>query len=232
MSTGVVRVAIVDPMPIFRAGLECILKSEPDFAVVGSCARGSEVIELAAASAVDLVFLELNGVGNGLAIAQELVRMSERRIRVMFLTMSDRHEDVTAALQAGASGYMLKGIAPQVLLQTVRMVNAGETYIMPELAARLLMGGAQRPRPGNRMAPDPNVLDSLTGREREILKELSLGQTNKEIARKLSITEKTVKHYMGRVLQKLCVRNRTEAVVMSQQIVRAKEQGATGAWAA
>lgn len=208
-----VRVLVVDEQPIYRIGIEYVLTNEPEFVVVGSGSTAAEAVSLAQSADAQMVFIDVNVPGGGIRAATEILRRRPRT-RVLFLTASERHEDVTAALQAGASAYMLKGIAPEALIQTLRVILAGETYIMPQLATRLLVSASQKPKANS--GPIAERMQSLTLRERQILKELTEGQTNKEIARKLNIAEKTVKHYMGRVLQKLCVRNRTEAVVLSQ----------------
>lgn len=205
------RIAIVDPQPIFRIGLSEVFSRESDFEVVGSGASAREAVDLVKLHKPDILLLEVNLPGGGLGAAQE-IRRQGGSTRFMFLTCSERQEDVNTALQAGASAYMLKGIAAETLVHTLRMVLSGETYIMPQLATRLLVSASQKQKP----CASAERIDSLTTRERQILQELTGGQTNKEIARKLDITEKTVKHYMGRVLQKLCVRNRTEAVLASQ----------------
>jgi two-component system, NarL family, nitrate/nitrite response regulator NarL len=207
------RVAVVDPQPIFRIGLAEVFGSEPDTEVVGSGGSAQDAIDIVLTRKPDVLFLEVNMPGGGIRAAQE-IRRTGAATRLMFLTCSERHEDVTAALQTGASGYMLKGIAPDVLLQTLRLVLAGETYIMPQLATRLLVSASQK----DAASAGTERIDSLTARERQILSELTEGQTNKEIARKLNLAEKTVKHYMGRVMHKLCVRNRTEAVLASQHV--------------
>jgi two-component system nitrate/nitrite response regulator NarL len=207
------RVVIVDPQPLFRAGLAHVLNREPDFAVVGMGSNSADVLRLLSAEAPDLIFLDIADVGVKTMV--DAIRSAPKPVRVMVLTCSERHEDVTAALRAGASGYMLKSITPETLLQTLRMVNAGEAYVMPKLVASLLTGGGTAKPSVSQSASDAQI-ESLTVRERQILHELAGGQTNKEIARQLQLSEKTVKHYMGRVLQKLCVRNRTEAVIVSQ----------------
>lgn len=186
---------------------------EPDLLVQGAAATAAEAVELAATD-VDMAILDIKIDGCGLKAATQILR-NKPKTQVIFLTASESYEDVQAALQLGAAGYMLKGIAPGTLVQTLRTIMAGETYIMPQLATRLLVSASQ-----NRLATDQSteLLRTLTARERQILGEVRLGQTNKEIARKLGITEKTVKHLMGRVLQKLCVRNRTEAVVLTQKL--------------
>ncbi len=218
-----VRIVIVDEQPLYRVGIEHVLMREPEFLVVATAATAADALRIVSVEEPDMVIMDVQLAGGGINIAQQILRKSPRT-RVLFLTLSERHEDVTAALQAGAAAYMLKGIEPGALVQTLRVILAGETYIMPQLATRLLVTASQKPK--DNQPPVVDRLHSLTSRERQILKELSEGQTNKEIARKLDITEKTVKHYMGRVLQKLCVRNRTEAVVLSQNLKKSEPEAA------
>lgn len=215
-----VRIAIIDEQPLFRAGIEHVLMREHEFLVVGVGATASDALALVLAEEPDMILIDVNIAGGGIKAAAE-IRSKKPRTRVLFLTSSESHEHVTEALRIGAAAYMLKGITAESLLQTLRIILNGETYIMPQLATRLLVSASQKPK--NNSEEMTSRLASLTAREREILKEVSQGQTNKEIARKLDITEKTVKHYMGRVLQKLCVRNRTEAVVMSQRLVAGQD---------
>ena len=129
------------------------------------------------------------------------------------LTASEAEEDVLAALKAGARGYILKGVSARELTKIVRDVYAGEAYVTPTLAASLLseMKGDWR---GQRPATNP--LDELTDRERQILEKVASGLSNKEIAQQVFLTEKTVKHYMTNILQKLQVRNRVEAALLAQ----------------
>ena len=128
------------------------------------------------------------------------------------LTASEREEDVTASLQTGVKGYLLKGTSGPEFLKVVESVYEGESYVSPGLAARLLA------QPQAAVAFEASEQkSSLTGREKEILEQVELGLTNKEIARKLSVSEKTVKHYMTNIMSKLQVRNRVEAVLLSRR---------------
>jgi two-component system, NarL family, nitrate/nitrite response regulator NarL len=205
-----VRVVIIDECPIFRIGLERVLSGDPKFEVVGHCTSAPEALAQLELSDPAVVFLDV--LDEGIKVATEIRRRAPR-VRILFLTNSEQHEHVTGALHAGAAAYMLKGISPDSLMQTLNIVLAGETYIMPRLATKLLVAESQRPVDTQSNA---ERIRSLTARERQILMELSDGQTNKDIAKKLAIAEKTVKHYMGQILQKLAVRNRTQAVIMSQ----------------
>jgi len=210
-----IRTIVIDQQPIFRVGLANVLGQESDFDIVGAGATKAEALRLVDTVDPDLMLIDTDVGGCGITTAIEAKRIARRPLRVMFLTCSESRETVVAALRAGASAYMLKSIRPEILLQTLRMVENGETYVMPALASRLLIGADAM-----RQLDDPT--SALTIREREILKEVSSGQTNKEIARRLNLSEKTIKHHVGRVLQKLSVRNRTEAVIVSRRIADAR----------
>jgi two-component system, NarL family, nitrate/nitrite response regulator NarL len=139
-------------------------------------------------------------------------------IKIIMLTGSEDEDDVLAAMRAGARGYILKGVSANELLRIIRAVAAGEGYVPPGLAASLLaeLTGI---RPTGQMASDP--LDELSERERQILEGVAGGLSNKEIGYQLGLTEKTVKHYMTNILQKLQVRNRVEAALLAQKRARA-----------
>ncbi|MBL8126694.1 MAG: response regulator transcription factor, partial [Chloroflexia bacterium] len=133
-------------------------------------------------------------------------------VKVVMLTVSEAEDDVTAALRAGARAYVLKGVASRELARIIRSVAAGEVYVTPSLAASLLyeLTGGRGP------SVAPNPLDGLTERERQILERVAAGDSNKEIGAQLGVSEKTVKHHMTNILQKLQARNRVEAALMAR----------------
>lgn len=208
------KIAVVDDHPLMRAGIESTLKRDPGFEVVGTGASAEDAIRLAAEHHPDVMLLDVNMPGCGMAAARQISQLNPE-VRVLFLTVSERQEDVVAALEAGARGYILKGISGPDLVRTIHSVTLGETYITPEFAARLLASPIAKPKSADRNQ-DPN--QQLSVREEQILREVSLGLTNKEIAKKLELSEKTIKHYMSGVLQKLSARNRVEAVVASKRL--------------
>jgi two-component system nitrate/nitrite response regulator NarL len=132
------------------------------------------------------------------------------------LTVSEHDDDVLSALQAGARGYILKGVGGEELVGIVRAVNRGESYVSPDLAARLLV----EVRSGNTRDAASDPVAGLTAREEQILKLVSRGLSNKEVGRDLDLREKTIKHYMTNILQKLQVRNRVEAAIMVRERFR------------
>ena len=213
--TASVRIAIVDDHPIVRAGIAYTLGPDPDFELVASGASADDAVRIAATDRPDMMLLDVDMPGGGLEAART-IRPAHPSIRLLFLTVSERHEDVIAALEAGVRGYILKGISGPDLLRTLRSVAAGDTYITPSFATRLLAGPQQKPKI---VTSELDLSRQLSIREIQILKEVARGRTNKEIALSLNLTEKTIKHYMSNALSKLSVRNRMEAVIAAKQFL-------------
>ncbi len=209
------RIAIIDDHPLMRQGIEYTLRREKDFHVIATGGTVDEAVAIAQDHAPDVILLDISLPGCGLAAAKTITA-ANAAIRILILTVSERHEDVSAALKAGARGYILKGIGGSDLVKTIRSVAAGETYITPQFAARLLT------KPTELVDAAADTVGQLSLREQQILTEVSIGLTNKEIAKKLNLSEKTVKHYMSGVLQKLSARNRVEAVVASRRLMAAQ----------
>lgn len=204
-----IRILIADDHPLFREGVAASLASAEDFAVIAQAGSGEEAVELAFELHPDMALLDVNmpGIG-GIAAAG---RIAERLpdVRIMMLTVAEDTESLLAALKAGAHGYVLKGVAAHELRAITRNVAAGEAYVTPALAAEMLTEFS-RPRP-------PDAFAALTVRETGVLELLSQGLTNREIGDRLHLAEKTVKHYMTVILQKLHVRTRTEAALLAVQ---------------
>jgi DNA-binding NarL/FixJ family response regulator len=153
--------------------------------------------------------------GSGFEAATQISRRCPVT-RIVFLTASDDEDHLMKGLKAGGRGYILKGVAARELVQILRSVNAGESYVPPGLAASLLLE-MHEPKPERGAS---GLIDELTTREREILELLAGGMSNKEIGAQLFLSEKTVKHYMTNILQKLQVRNRVEAALLAQKAAR------------
>lgn len=203
------RIGIFDDHPLFRQGVVLTLQAEPDFDIVATGASAQQALQAAERELPDLMLLDVNMPGDGIKAARD-ISYSCPSVKIVMLTVSEDEPHLSAALAAGARGYALKGIGGDSLVQILRSVAAGESYVSPALAARVLKR-MQAPAPAPASAQDQ--LCRLTAREQQILAGLSSGMTNKEIARLLTLSEKTIKHYVTNILQKLQVRNRVEAAL-------------------
>jgi DNA-binding NarL/FixJ family response regulator len=202
--TGVIRVLIADDHPVVRQGIAVLLSVHEDMLVVGEAADGAEAIRLTQAAQPDVVLLDLKLPGvDGLAVLTEL-RERGSPARALVLTSAADHSQVALALQAGAAGFLYKDVDPDALVRAIRSVHDGNTLLAPE-AAGLLGAGQQAPR----------GIAALTAREREVLSLLADGRSNREIARILGVSEKTVKTHVSSVLAKLGVADRTQAAVLA-----------------
>ncbi len=208
-----IRVVVVDDHPLFREGVAGIIHSEADMEVIGQAASADEAIRLAHDLLPDVMLLDIDMPGNGLEAARRIGEVFPV-IRVVLLTVSEAEENLLAAMKAGAKAYILKGVAGRELLRIVRLVMAGESYVPPALAASLL---TEMGKPDAHKHLPSDELAQLTQRETEILELLARGMSNKEIGDKLFLTEKTVKHYVTNILQKLQVHNRVEAALLAQK---------------
>jgi DNA-binding NarL/FixJ family response regulator len=205
-----IRIVIVDDHPLFREGVAATLRAEEGLEVAGEGGSADDALHLATTLLPDLLLLDLNLPGGGMHAARGVAAACPVT-KIVMLTFSEEEADVLSSLKAGARGYILKGVSGRELRRIVRSVHAGEVYITPSLAAGVLVEMAA---PG-RTAHHP--LSDLTPRERQILEGVASGRSNKEIGRDLDLTEKTVKHYMTNILQKLQVRNRVEAALLAQR---------------
>ena len=213
-STNLTRLVIVDDHALFREGLATILSAEDDLEVVGQGGSADEAIHLAKDLSPDIILLDLDMPGGGLKAAKVIsTEMGETKIVV--LTASEEDNNLINSLKIGADAYILKGVAARELLRILRMVIDGESYVPPALAASMLLEmNMSKTNPKKEVE---NPIDSLTGREKEILEGIASGLSNKEIGQKLFLSEKTVKHYITIILQKLQVRNRVEAALRAQR---------------
>lgn len=210
----ITRIVIVDDHALFRDGLATILDAEDDLEVVGQGGSAEEAIQLTKDLTPDIILLDLDMPGGGLnaasVISNEMVET-----KIVVLTASEEDNNLLNALKIGAQAYILKGVAARELLRILRMVIDGENYVPPALAASMLLEmNMSKTHPKKEVE---NPIDSLTGREKEILEGLAKGLSNKEIGENLFLSEKTVKHYITIILQKLQVRNRVEAALLAQK---------------
>ncbi len=204
-----IRILIADDHPLFREGVTHSLISEPGLMVVGEAGSGEEAFEMAADLLPDVLLMDITMPGQGGIAAVGRITAACPTLRVIMLTVSEDEDNLMAALKAGASGYVLKGVAAEDLVRAVRAVAAGNVYISPGLAGSILFEMTNEP-------PD-DPLDELTNRECEVLRLVAEGLTNREIGERLFLAEKTVKHYMSSILQKLQVRSRVEAALLAQR---------------
>lgn len=210
----VIRVVLVDDHPIMREGLVHTFEREPGFEVVGQGETGEEAIHFAETLLPDLIFLDINMPGDGVQAARAISR-SCPAVRIIMLTAHESEHYVVDALRYGASGYVVKGISSEDLIKTAHSIHQGESYVSPALAAKLL-GGRRANVVSMSGGPAQKFVD-LTSREEQILRLVCQGQSNKEIGDTIGLTEKTVKHYMTNILQKLHARNRLEAALIARE---------------
>ena len=206
-----IRIVIADDHPLFRDGVARTLAESGRFAVVGEAASGPEAEDLVRRLRPDLLLLDISMPGGGIATLARVMQM-EAPPRCAMLTVSEEDDDVMQALKAGALGYLLKGVGARDLVAILADLAEGRTYVAPSLAMKVL-AALHAPR----AAKEPTPLDSLTKREEDILRLVAEGKSNKEVARVLDLQEKTVKHYMTAILQKLHARNRTEAALIARE---------------
>jgi len=207
--TAEVTVVVVDDHPMLRSGVIETLNAEDDVAVVGEAGSASEAVSVVKAARPDVVVLDLGIPGGGLTAAREIAN-SGVPTRIAVLTASEEESNLETALELGVRAYMLKGIGGPELVDVVRRVSRGEVYVTPTLAARMLIDkGVER------RGTSPTVGEAaLTERELEVLDLVAEAYSNKEIAARLEISEKTVKHHMTNIMGKLNARNRVEAALM------------------
>jgi DNA-binding NarL/FixJ family response regulator len=211
---AVIRVVVADDHALVRSGFRLILDAQPDIEVVADVADGREAVLAARRHAPDVVLLDIRmPVLDGLAATAQIVTGSTAP-RVLILTTYDTDSYLYEAMRAGASGFLLKDVRPEQLAAAVRTIAAGDALFAPSIIRRLVEEFVHRPPPGAR-APSP--LPSLTARETEVLRELARGRSNAEIGHALYIAEATVKTHVNRILAKLGVRDRVQAVVIAYE---------------
>ena len=209
-----IRVLLADDHRLVRTGFRVILDLEDDITIVGEAADGAEAVALTAERSPDVVLMDVEMPGvDGLEATRRIVAAGGAA-SVLILTTFDRDDYLFAALEAGASGFLLKNSSPESLVEAVRVVARGDALLAPEMTRRVIAAFARPPAP--RTEPGTK-LDELTPREHEVLVALAGGATNAEIAAALHLGETTVKTHVSRVLTKLGARDRTQAVVLAYE---------------
>jgi DNA-binding NarL/FixJ family response regulator len=218
-----IRVVLVDDQELVRTGFRMVLDAQQDMTVVGEAADGLAAVDLARRLPADVMVMDVRMPRlDGVEAARRICQASGRP-RVLMLTTFDLDEYAFAALKAGASGFLLKDVPPQELLFAIRCVHSGEAVVAPSTTRRLI----------DRFVPmlpaddgPPPELGDLTDREREVLIQVAAGLSNAEIAARLFVSEATVKTHVGRILAKLGLRDRVQAVVLAYEsgLVRARQR--------
>jgi DNA-binding NarL/FixJ family response regulator len=227
-----ISIVVADDHEVVRAGFAALLDTQPDFTVLGTAADGAEAVRLCGELAPDVVLMDVRMPGtDGIEATRLLVSGGHESTKVLILTTFDLDEYVFDGLRAGASGFLLKDVTAERLFDAVRVVAAGEALLAPAVTRRLISEFARiRPHEGPREGPRavPAALSALTPRETEVLRLVAEGLSNPEIATRLVVTEETVKTHVSRLLAKLGLRDRTQAVVAAYEsglVVPASQRG-------
>jgi DNA-binding NarL/FixJ family response regulator len=216
---SVIRIGIVDDHPLLREGVANALRKRADFKVLEQGANADEAKSIAMRLQPDVLLMDVNMPGDPFS-AVRFIATEHPQVKVLTLTVSESEEDAYCALEAGARGYLLKGISGPDLVTAIRNVARGDIHITPEFERKLLSNFKRR-------EIEIKKID-LTHREEQVIREVSKGLTNKEVAEKLAISEKTVKYYMTCVMQKLHARNRVEAVTALRRYWESENLGRIG----
>jgi DNA-binding NarL/FixJ family response regulator len=211
-----VRIIVADDQQVVRAGFAALLDTQPDFTVIGTACDGAEAVGLCRELRPDVVLMDVRmPVMDGIEATRQLARLGHEGPRILILTTFDLDQYVYDALRAGASGFLLKDVTAERLFDAVRVVAAGDALLAPAITRRLISEFA-------RLQPQPAVqpaekFATLTPRETEILRLVAAGLSNQEIAARLVVTAETVKTHVSRILSKLGLRDRTQAVVTAYE---------------
>ena len=210
-----IRIVIADDHPLFREGVRLALSIFDDCEVVGECSNADEALATVSEKQPDITLLDIGMPGGGIEAARRIAQQCPH-VRIIMLTVSERESDVINSLEVGATGYVLKGIPGEEFVTVIKSVHQGDIYVSPSLSANArfqekIQNTVERPR------SDPD----LSERETQVLNLVAEGKNNKEIAHRLTLSERTVKRHMTNIMRKLGVRNRVEAAI------KARNQGTT-----
>jgi DNA-binding NarL/FixJ family response regulator len=212
----VIRIIVADDHEVVRTGFAALLDTQPGFTVAGTACDGAEAVRICRDLHPDVVLMDVRMPGmDGIQATRQLTGSGQEGPRILILTTFDLDEYVYDALRAGASGFLLKDVTAERLFDAVRVVAAGEALLAPTVTRRLISQFTRhRPRPD---APPTAVLATLTPRETQVLRLVAEGLSNHEISAQLIVTEETIKTHVSRVLSKLGLRDRTQAVVTAYE---------------
>lgn len=211
-----IKILIVDDQALFREGLNTLLSVQDDFSVVGEAANGEEAIRMAKRHQPDVILMDLRmPILDGVSAVQQL-RNAEVSSKVIILTTFDDDEYVFEGLQAGAVGYLLKDVSSEKLFEAVRAAARGEYFLMPSITTKVMTEFSRLARSVGSI--DHTVKNPLSNREMEILQLIATGASNKEIAKRLVITEGTVKNHVTNILGKLAARDRLHAIIAAKEM--------------
>jgi DNA-binding NarL/FixJ family response regulator len=214
--SSTIRLLVADDHEVVRTGFAGLLDTQPDFTVVGTAADGAEAVRVCREQAPDVVLMDVRMPGmDGIEATRQLTNPSAAgRPRILILTTFDLDEYVYDAIRAGASGFLLKDVTAERLFDAVRVIAAGDALLAPNVTRRLIAEFATLHRPDT---PPTAALAALTPRETQVLRLVAEGLSNPEIAARLVVTEETVKTHVSRMLTKLGLRDRTQAVVAAYE---------------
>jgi two-component system, NarL family, nitrate/nitrite response regulator NarL len=201
-----ITVVVADDHSLFRTGVVQSLALDSAIRVVGEASSGTEALELVREHRPDLILLDISMPGDGIDKIRDLLQLP-RPPRVVMLTVSQQDDDIVRSLEAGAVGYIVKGVTGADLIAAVRQIAAGESFVSPNLALRLVAG----------MKTKTHIATKLSDQEQRALRLVAMGMSNREVGDKLGISEKAVKYRMTRIMKKLNVKNRVEAVLVARQ---------------
>lgn len=208
-----IRVLIADDQALVRGGFRAILSTQPDIDVVAEAGNGAEAVDLVGATAPDVVLMDVRMPElNGIEATRRITSAGQHHARVLMLTTFDLDEHVYDAFRAGATGFLLKTVSPEHLVEAVRAAHVGEALLAPTITRRLVERFVTAPRPGS-----AGQLQQLTDRERDVLRLIAQGLSNDEIADQLYLSPGTVKTHVGRILAKYHLRDRVQAVVLAYE---------------